>query len=175
MSTSGESGTLNESFADIFGTATEFYSASGNPNISPNYLMGEFVYELGPIRDLLNPNNSTAYNGGPDYYPYRYTLQPGESPNKYNDFGYVHLNAGIQSKVYALLGVGGTNRGYSISSIGRFRAELIFYRALNYKLWSSAGFHDSKIATLKSATDLYGYQSFEYQQLDKAWASVGVF
>ena len=174
LNSGNEGGALNESFADIFGTATEFYVAAGNPNVQPNYLMGEFTYLYGSIRNLLDPTAPGTSGGGSDYYPTRPTLRPGESPSDSNDYGYTHYNAGIQNKVYALLSVGGTNRGYSISSIDHYRAERIFYRALTYKLWSSAGFRDAMIASLQSATDLYGYQSFEYQQVDKAWASVGV-
>ncbi len=49
----GESGALNESFADIFGTCIEFNS--GN---DPNWLIGEDVMVSAPnLRSMSNPNS----------------------------------------------------------------------------------------------------------------------
>lgn len=60
----GESGALNESFADIFGTAIEFYI-----NLSPNWTLGEQPMIAEPyMRDMQNPKNEQQ----PDTYEGQY-------------------------------------------------------------------------------------------------------
>ena len=101
----GESGAINESFSDIFGTAIEFYAdiREFNANINPNYLIGESFYTPGiagdALRSMEDPPSMHFYDdlylktgkGDPDHYSKRYT---GSSDN-----GGVHSNSGIMNKV----------------------------------------------------------------------------
>lgn len=153
----GESGALNESFSDIFGTAIEYYS-----NNNPDYLIAEDVFiKRGALRSMSNP---PAYNS-PDHYS---ALQSS---------GRVHFNSGIQNKAFYLLAEGGIHpvSKISVTGIGRRSAERIFYRALTLYLFPSANFNDARNATLSSAADLFGVGSAEYKSTAKAWDAVGVY
>ena len=102
-----ESGALNESFSDIFGTAIEFYA---KPN-DANWTLGE---DFGLIsRDMAYPN---AY-GDPDTYHGTHWYY-----GSY-DHGGVHTNSGVQNYWFYLLATGGngTNdngHNYSVTGIG---------------------------------------------------------
>lgn len=163
---SKESGALNESFSDIFGTAVEFYSKS-----NANYLIGEDCFTPGmagdAMRDMANPTI--------DHY--RNRLNPGTcTPTDSNDQCGVHTNSGIQNNAFYLLAVGGTNAtsNRTVSGIGRRNAELIFWRALSLYLFPSANFYDARVATVNAAVDLFGPNSKEHRATEAAWDAVGV-
>jgi len=144
-----ESGGANESFSDIFGTAVEFYTG-----IDPEYKIGE---------DWITPstpNDALRYMDNPPL--------DGVSIAHYSQYVAgmdVHYSSGIQNKAFYVLATGR----------GRGVAEAIFYRALTVYLFPSATFHDVRVATLNSATDLYGVNSKQYIETASAWDSVGVF
>ncbi len=161
-----ESGALNESFSDIFGTAVEFYA-----NQSPDYLIGEDCFTPGTagdaMRDMANPTI--------DHY--RNRLSPGAcTPTDGNDQCGVHTNSGIMNNAFYLLAAGGTNAtsNIAVTSIGRRNAELIFWRALVYYLFPSANFYDARVATVNAAVDLFGPNSREHRATEAAWEAVGV-
>ena len=60
MFTSGESGGLNESTSDIFGTMVEFYA--NLPAETPDYLIGERLPRdgSGPLRTMIQPRTDGA-------------------------------------------------------------------------------------------------------------------
>ncbi|MDR1739815.1 MAG: M4 family metallopeptidase, partial [Bacteroidales bacterium] len=61
----GESGALNESFADIFGTCVEFYSKPAYAN----WDIGEdVIIKYSNLRSVSNPNNSKGNTQQPDTY-----------------------------------------------------------------------------------------------------------
>ncbi|OZM56217.1 peptidase M4 [Lottiidibacillus patelloidae] len=141
-----QSGALNESMSDVFGYFVE-------PN---DYLMGEDVYTPGISGDALRSiSDPTAY-GQPDHMnDYYYTS---------SDNGGVHTNSGIPNKA-----------AYNtIVSIGKTKAEKIYYRALTVYLTSSSDFSDARAALLSSTADLYGYGT-EYTAVENAWDAVGVY
>jgi thermolysin len=169
-----ESGALNESFSDIFGTAVEFYVRGNNGN----YTLAEEVTTSGRgIRSMSNPQ---AF-GDPNHYSNR--LFPGfcapnnnpDSPGRNDNCG-VHSNSGIQNNAFFLLAEGGTNAtsGISVAGIGRQKAEKIFYRALTVYLFESAQFIDAREAAIAAAIDLFGRNSQERLSTEAAWDAVGV-
>lgn len=170
----GESGALNESFSDIFGTAVEFYSA-GAGGRQPDYYIGEDIFlrpDAAPgFRNLQAP----VEDNDPDHYSVRLFPEPCKPSGK-NDSCGVHSNSGIQNHAFYLLAEGGTNAvsGLSVSAIGRQKAEAIFYRALTSYLFPSANFSDARAAALSAAADLYGAGSTEYNATAQAWTAVGV-
>src|SRR5688572_13092207 len=92
---SGQSGALNESFADIMAAAED-----------GNWLFGEVnTSQAAPERDLSDP----PVYGQPD------------SMSNYQDMvgdnGGVHTNSGIHNKVAYLLAVGGTHNGFTIQPL----------------------------------------------------------
>ncbi|RLU81628.1 flagellar biosynthesis protein FlgM [Streptomyces griseocarneus] len=169
----GEAGSLNESFADIFGTAVEF--KTNNPANPPNYLMGEKLgLEQKFLRRMDRPSEDKL-EGTVDYW------DSGSYDRE------VHAGSGVSSHAFYLLAegsgkktIGGveydspTYDNSTVSGIGRDKAEQIFYRALTRYMVSTTDFHEARKATLEAAADIYGKDGAEYKTVDKAWAAVNV-
>jgi len=81
-------GAINEAVSDVFGTSVEFFNQpGGSGQLKADYLMGEDVTGLGPIRSLSNPASITI-------------------PHDFGTIGYPdHLSKMLN---YALLAVGGS-------------------------------------------------------------------
>lgn len=164
----GESGALNESFADIFGTCIEFYSG-----VNADWLIGEDVMIGQPfMRSMSNPNasqNPDTYNG-----------LHWANPNNLNyDNGGVHINSGVQNFWFYLLcqGGSGTNdlsNSYSVTGIGIAQARAIAYRNLVTYLSPNATYMDAYNGSLQAAQDLYGNPSAQYTAVRQAWYAVGI-
>jgi len=164
----GESGALNESFADIFGVCIEFYSG-----VNADWLMGEDIMVSEPyLRSMSNPNGGTQ----PDTYNGHFWTNPS---NVYDDNGGVHTNSGVQNFWFYLLcqGGSGTNdigNAYSVTGIGITEARQIAYRNLLNYLGPYATFSDAYNGSLLAAQDLYGNPSAQYTAVREAWYAVGV-
>jgi bacillolysin len=151
----GESGAINESFADIFGCSID----------PKNWQIGEDVVLLskfpsGALRDLSNP-----HNGGTDINSLGW--QPNNVSEMYmgtSDNGGVHINSGITNYAYYLFA----------TATQRSTAEQIFYRALTTYLTRSSQFIDLRIACIAAATDLYTASSNEVTQIGLAFDAVGI-
>lgn len=174
---SGESGGLNESTSDIFGTMVEF--AVNSPSDVPDYLIGEEIY-------ISNPGNTKAFR-----YMYNPSLEgAGRSVNCYSStIGSldVHFSSGPSNHFFYLLAEGSaaktfsngtitspTCNGASVTGIGRSGAGQIFYRALTLYMTSSTNYAGARAATLRAATDLYGTGSVNYNAVAAAWSAVNV-
>lgn len=168
-----ESGALNESFSDIFGTAIEFYieGAAGD------WLIGEDIYLAGPaLRSMENPNSA----GDPDTYFGNFWAPLASSPNQFNDYGGVHSNSGVQNFWFYLLsegssGVNDNGDAYSVSGIGIDDAAQIVYRNLTVYLTSNSRFIDARNGSINAAEDLFGDPSPQLQAVKDAWDAVGVY
>lgn len=164
----GESGALNESFADIFGTCIEFYSG-----VNPDWLIGEDVMIGQPfMRSMSNPNAAN----NPDTYNGLHWVNPS---NLSYDQGGVHINSGVQNFWFYLLcqGGSGTNdlgNSYSVTGIGISQARQIAYRNLVTYLGPNATFMDAFNGSLQAAQDLYGNPSAQYTAVRRAWYAVGI-
>jgi len=134
----GESGALNESFSDIFGTAIEFYAEG---RITNDWLMGEDIYTgQGSIRSMLNPKS----HFDPNTYLGEYWYNTMNS----NDNGGVHTNSGVQNYWFYLLSEGGSGANddgvsYQVTGIGIDDASAIAYRNLTNYLYSESSTGDS--------------------------------
>ncbi len=166
----GESGALNESFADIFGTAIEFYGSS-----SPNWTMAEDFMLTPPfiMRSLSNPNIC----GQPDTYNGQYWHPSSNS----SDHGGVHTNSGVQNFWFYLLCQGGSgtndpplNNAYTVTGIGINQAVQIAYRNLRFYLTQNSNYFNSYYGSLQAAEDLYGNPSSQYNAVRAAWYAVGI-
>jgi Zn-dependent metalloprotease len=164
----GESGALNESFADIFGTCVEYYSG-----INPDWLIGEDV-KPPFLRSMSNPNAAND----PDTYGSSdpFWMDPN---NLAVDEGGVHHNSGVQNYWFYLLCQGGAgtnklNNAYSVTGIGINQARRIAYRNLVTYLGPNASFQDAYYGSLQAAEDLYGNPSVQYNAVKQAWFAVGV-
>ena len=136
----GESGALNESFADIFGAMID----------REDWLIGEDVvntsaFPSGALRSLQDPHNGAPtgdFNKGwqPRKYSERFTGS--------GDNGGVHINSGIPNYAFYLFA--------NNSDVGKARAEKVYYRALEMYLTKSSKFIDARLAVVRAAEDLYG-------------------
>ena len=158
-----ESGALNESFSDIFGTSVEFY---GKPS-QANWFMGEDIGVT--LRSMSNPNTY----GDPDTY------QGNNWATGTGDNGGVHTNSGVQNFWYYLLtnGGSGTNDNgdnYNIAGIGLGDAGSIAFRNLTVYLSANSQYVDARFYAIQSAIDLFGACSPEVVATTDAWYAVGV-
>lgn len=160
---SGESGGLNESNSDIFGTAVEFYVNSAKD--VPDWWIGEVIYTPSTGGDALRYMDTPKRDGRSiDHYSlYTSTLD-------------VHYSSGLANNWFYLLSNGGTNQtsGISVTGIGIAKAERIWYVALTGYMTSSTTFAQARVATVNAATQLYGSTSTEVQRVKDAWTAVGV-
>ncbi|MFC6039633.1 M4 family metallopeptidase [Paenisporosarcina macmurdoensis] len=156
-----ESGAINESMSDIFGTLTEYHF-----NNNPDWLIGEDIYTPGTAGDALRSMADPTTQGDPDHYSVRYTGT--------GDYGGVHINSGISNKAAFLLSNGGTHYGVSVAGIGNEKMGKIFYRTLTQYLTPNSTFGQYRVASVQAATDLYGASSSEVSSVKAAFSAVGV-
>ena len=162
---SNESGALNESFSDIFGTAVEFFAKPTNGQ--GNWTIGEDMNYI--IRNMANPNQFSD----PDTYKGTYWYA-GTSDN-----GGVHTNSGVQNYWFYLLTQGGSGTNdkgtaFSVTGLGIDKAAKITFRSLTVYLTSAAQYANARTQAIQAATDLYGATSTEVIQTTNAWCAVGV-
>jgi zinc metalloprotease ZmpA len=180
---SGESGSLNESTSDIFGTMVEYYA--NNASDPADYVIGEELY-------ANNANMSKAIR-----YMFKPTLdsysQDCYDPATTPTFE-VHGGSGIGNHFFYLLAEGavvpagfgaGTwanlspsslvcNGNTAITGIGRTAAQKIWYRALTVYMTSSTNYAQARAATISASTDLYGGASAQTNAVKAAWSAVSV-
>ena len=168
---SGESGGLNESMSDVFGTLVEFYS--NNAKDVGDYLIGE--------------------NIALDHQPLRWMDDPSKDGNSAKCWSStvknldVHYSSGVGNHAFFLLAVGSgaktvngvaynspTCNASTVTGIGNAAAGAIFYKALTTYMTSNTNYAQARTATLNAARDLYGATSTEYAATAAAWSAVNV-
>jgi len=167
-----ESGALNESFSDIFGSVIEFYvlDALGVPE-DGNWLVGEdfdLASGLG-LRNMADPHtlaHPKAYLG-----QYWYDIV--------GDNGGVHTNSSVQNHWFYLLSEGGSGTNefgyeYNIAPIGIEKATNIVYHNLTTYITSNSTYLDAKDGSLDAASDLYADDVAIYNAVEEAWCAVGI-
>lgn len=163
----GQSGALNESFADVFGALTVQRTLKQEVH-EADWLIGKGI--LGPgingvaLRSMKAPG--TAYADallGQDPQPYHMDLYVSTSA----DEGGVHINSGIPNHAFylyaTLLG------GYAWEKAGA-----VWYRALQQVNNPMATFQDWAAETMDAAIGLHGLGSWEMLMLRRAWKLVGI-
>ncbi len=151
----GESGALNESFADVFGVLVD----------RDDWLIGEEVVKRGVFRSGALRNMQDPNNGGRSLNDIGW--QPASVNEQYfgqEDNGGVHINSGITNRAFYLIA----------SNIGLEKAEQIYYRALTTYLTRSAQFVDARLSIVQSAKDLHGENSNEVSIANQAFDAVGI-
>lgn len=160
-----ESGALNESFSDIFGTAIEFWA---DPD-QGDWLIGEDFISNGTLRDMSNPKADQ----NPDTYKGQFWAT-GSADN-----GGVHTNSGVQNHWFFLLSDGGNGKNdkndtFSVAGLGIDMAAAIAFRSLRYYLVETSNYSDARLGSIQAAEDLYGICSTPVTETAKAWYAVGV-
>ena len=157
-----ESGAINESMSDIFGTLTEYHF-----NNNPDWLMGEDIYTPGTPGDALRSMADPTLAGDPDHYSKRYIGT--------QDNGGVHINSGIGNKMAYLLANGGTHYGVKVNGIGNAKVGKVMYRTLTQYLTPTSNYSHFRVSAIRAATDLYGASSTEVAAVKQAFSAVGVY
>ncbi|MGH6922427.1 MAG: M4 family metallopeptidase [Propylenella sp.] len=163
----GESGALNESFADVFGALTVQRKA-GESASQADWLIGKGI--LGPtikgtaLRNMKAPG--TAYDDallGKDPQPYHMDFFVRTT----GDNGGVHINSGIPNHAFYLYSqlVGGN----AWDKPGK-----VWYDAMQVINNSTATFNDWAQQTMESAIKLFGLGAIETLYLRRAWKLVGI-
>lgn len=150
----GESGALNESFADVFGTLID----------RDDWKIGEDVvktaaFPSGALRSMDDPHNGAATND------FNKGWQPRTYDERYKgseDNGGVHVNSGIPNWAFYKFA----------TAVSKEKAEKVYYRALSNYLTKSSKFVDCRVAIIKAATDLY--TTTEVNAAKKAFDEVGI-
>lgn len=151
----GQPGAISEAYADIFACMVDRNDWQIGEDITrPGYSPS------GAARDLSNPHNM-----GDSTKPY---WQPAHTTEIFlgtRDNGGVHINSGIVNYAYYLYA----------SSIGKEKAEQVFFRALTNYLTKTSGFIELRLAVIFSARDLFGDFSHEATEAAKAFERVGIY
>jgi Zn-dependent metalloprotease len=165
-----ESGALNESFADIFGTAIEFYAKPA----TANWTIGEEItVNLPFLRSMAQPNLAND----PNTYLGNYWVNTSDI-SEGNDHGGVHTNSGVQNYWFYLLvngsGVNDNGTAYNVTGIGLDAATAIAYRNLCNYLTPSSNYGDAVLGSIQAAQDLFGICSPQVEAVRQAWSAVGL-
>ncbi|QHJ70155.1 peptidase M4 family protein [Planococcus halotolerans] len=161
-----QSGALNESFADIFGTLVDADDWEVGEDI-----MGPDAKEDGRV-SLRSLSDPSKYPVNADYVPYG--NGEGKYPSHMDEFydlprsldnGGVHINSSITNHAAYLIG----------EEIGKEKLGQIFYRTLTVYLTPTSNFSDARKAAIQSAVDLYGEGSAEAAATADGFDSVGIY
>jgi Zn-dependent metalloprotease len=156
-----QSGALNESFSDVFGSMCKQW-AKGQTVAAADWLIGDSIVPAGwkALRSMSEPG--TAYPGDP---------QPGHM-KKYaqmtDDNGGVHINSGIPNRAFFLAAKNLSPTGHSWEKAGK--VWYATYRLLD----ANATFQTAARATAQAAAHLFGDTSAEKKGVTAAWSEVGV-
>jgi Zn-dependent metalloprotease len=162
---SKQSGALNESFSDVFGSLVK-QRHLGQTVDQADWLIGAgtLVPSLGrALRSMSEPG--TAYDGDrqPAHMDGYVDLPDDNDPA--NDNGGVHINSGIPNRAFYLVAtaLGGEAWGH---------AGAIWFHTLTERLQSNAQFVDAAEQTMQVAKELFG--DTEQAAVASAWQQVGV-
>jgi Zn-dependent metalloprotease/PKD repeat protein len=151
----GQSGAINESYADIFGSMVD----------RNDWRIGEDITRTsyspsGALRDMADPHNGGTSLSQPYWQPKSVSEMYAGS----QDNGGVHINSGIGNHAYYLYA----------TAVTKEKAEQVFYKALTDYLTMTSKFIDFRIAVVQAATDLYGASSNEVTKAKEAFTAVGI-
>lgn len=163
----GESGALNESFADVFGSLVKQRMLNQTAD-QADWLIGAGLLAPGvngqALRSLKAPG--TAYDDdmlGKDPQPAHYA-------NRFRgrqDNGGVHINSGIPNHAFYLAAI-------AIGGFAWEKAGRIWYITLRDVLRARSNFSAAADATIRVAGNLYGQNGTEQAAVRDAWRAVGV-
>ncbi|MEZ4364132.1 MAG: M4 family metallopeptidase [Kofleriaceae bacterium] len=166
---SGESGGLNESNSDIFGTMVE-YAVNSTDDV-PDYLIGERIFRANYAGGTYVNNAALRYMDDP--------ARDGRSPACWSSgLGSldVHYSSGPNNHMFYLLAEGGVSKcnGNTVAGIGRDHAARIWYKAVTDFMTASTNYAGARAAALSAATALYGAGSADVAAVAAAYAAINV-
>ncbi len=151
----GESGALNESFADVFAVLID----------RDNFLVGEDVvirsqFPSGALRSMSDPTQGGNSLSDPGYQPGTYATRFTGS----QDNGGVHINSGIPNNAFFRIA----------TAIGKEKTEQLYYDVLTNFLTRNSQFIDLRNALQQRATAVYGANSTEFNAVVAGLDAVGI-
>jgi Zn-dependent metalloprotease len=162
-----QSGALNESFSDVFGSLVKQYQLKQNAK-DADWLIGQGLLSSNvkgiALRSMKSPG--TAYDDpvlGKD-------PQPGHMKDFVNttqDNGGVHINSGIPNKAFYVV-------AFNLGGFAWEKAGAIWYKTLTDLLTERSTFQDAADLTHQAAGQLYGPGSLEQVAVKNGWAEVGI-
>ena len=162
-----QSGALNESFSDIFGSLVKQKKFNQMAE-QADWLIGAGLFTSNvkgvAIRSMKEPG--TAYDDpllGKDPQP----AHMKHYVNTTSDNGGVHINSGIPNRAFYLAAV--AMGGYAWEKAGK-----IWYITLRDRLREKSDFQDAARLTWNVAGELYGKNSPEQKAVRKGWEGVGI-
>ena len=165
----GQSGALNESFSDVFGSMVKQWKR-GQTVKEADWLIGQELLRDGvggrALRSMREPG--TAYDDprlGKDPQPRRMTEYNHLEDSRAGDWGGVHINSGIPNRAF-VLACDNLGAEHSWDKAGR-----IWYATLR-ALHKTANFVDAANTTIMYAQQLFGQQVVD--AVRDAWMTVEV-
>lgn len=164
-----QSGALNESFSDVFGSLVKQRSL-GQTADQADWLIGKGLFTDNvngeALRSMKAPG--TAYDDpvlGKDPQPAH--MDDYQDLPFWQDNGGVHINSGIANHAFYWVAI--EMGGYAWEKAG-----LIWYITLRDRLRRNADFQDAADLTFEVAGDLYGTSSAEQNAVQLGWSKVGL-
>jgi Zn-dependent metalloprotease len=162
-----QSGALNESFSDVFGSLVKQYKRRQTAK-QADWLIGKGLFAPGvrgkALRSMKEPGS--AYDDdilGKD-------PQPGHMKDyvrTQDDNGGVHINSGIPNRAFYETSIRLGGNAWA-------KAGQIWYVTLRDKLRPTSSFRSAARWTMAAAKELYGAGSLEQKAVREGWAAVGL-
>lgn len=163
----GQSGALNESWADVFGVLVKQRQLGQSP-ADADWIIGAGLFTPNVngvgIRSMKAPG--TAYDDA--------TLGRDPQPGHMNDFvhtgadnGGVHINSGIPNRAFYITAL-------ELGGFAWEKAGQIWYATLRDRLGPADQFASAARKTFLTAGEMYGVGSLEQQAVRNGWAEVGL-
>jgi Zn-dependent metalloprotease len=163
----GQSGALNESFSDVFGSLVKQYVLKQKAD-KADWLIGSglFTKKINglALRSMKDPG--TAY----DDPTIGIDPQPGHMNNYVktsSDNGGVHINSGIPNRAFYLTAI-------ELGGYAWERAGKIWYVTLTQRLRERSNFQMAANLTFSVARELYDKYGEEQRAVKNAWNNVGI-
>jgi Zn-dependent metalloprotease len=163
----GQSGALNESFSDVFGSMIKQFVLKQTVD-KADWLIGKGLFNRKvkgvALRSMVEPG--TAYDDptiGKD-------PQPGHMKNYVktsSDNGGVHINSGIPNRAFYLTAI-------EIGGFSWEKAGKIWYIALRDRIRENTNFSQAAKLIYEEAGNIYGKLSTEQKAVYNAWKQVGI-
>jgi Zn-dependent metalloprotease len=170
----GQSGALNEHFADVFGVLVRMFKKGTRVEAatSADWWVGARLLVPAPTRRALRSLEApgTAYRNDPDLgddpQPQHMRGYAKLPLTRAGDWGGVHINSGIPNKAFylAATAVG----GFAWTAVGR-----VWYEAMR-NLQPRAQFADAAEQCRVVSRGLFGTTSAVAKRIDEAWSRVGL-
>ena len=152
-----QSGAINESLADVFAVLIDRDDWTiGEDVVKPAY------FPSGALRSVSNPNQGGQKSDANGYQPRTMTQYDPTT----EDNGGVHINSGIPNYAFYLFASNG--------SVGKDKAEKVYYRALTTYLVRTSNFLDLRLAIIRATGDLFGATGTEVTAAKNAFDAVGI-